>query len=76
MLATSMSTTCYLLVRPKALTLCLIWVRLVDAVTGAHLWAENYERAFSPDKLFELQDDLVIETDLDHWFPIWKLPVH
>jgi hypothetical protein len=27
--------------------------------TGAHLWAENYERAFSPETIFELQDDLV-----------------
>ena len=27
--------------------------------TGAHLWAENYERAFSPENIFELQDDLV-----------------
>jgi TolB-like protein len=34
-------------------------VQLVDAVTGAHLWAENYERPFTPDALFELQDDLV-----------------
>src|SRR5450755_2089947 len=34
-------------------------VQLVDAVTGAHLWAETYERAFSPDAVFELQDDLV-----------------
>src|ERR1700690_3424225 len=34
-------------------------VQLVDTVTGAHLWAENYERAFSPDSIFELQDDLV-----------------
>ena len=34
-------------------------VQLVDAVTGAHLWAENYERVFSPDAFFELQDDLV-----------------
>jgi serine/threonine protein kinase/tetratricopeptide (TPR) repeat protein len=34
-------------------------VQLVDATTGAHLWAENYERAFSPDAAFELQDDLV-----------------
>jgi TolB-like protein/Tfp pilus assembly protein PilF len=34
-------------------------VQLVDAVTGAHLWAENYERAFSPESIFELQDDLV-----------------
>jgi serine/threonine protein kinase/tetratricopeptide (TPR) repeat protein len=34
-------------------------VQLIDAVTGVHLWAENYERAFSPDAVFELQDDLV-----------------
>jgi len=34
-------------------------VQLVDTVTGAHLWAETYERAFSPESLFELQDDLV-----------------
>src|ERR1051326_1485751 len=34
-------------------------VRLVDAATGAHLWAENYERNFDPDSIFELQDDLV-----------------
>jgi TolB-like protein len=33
-------------------------VQLVDAVSGAHLWAENYERPFSPEALFELQDDL------------------
>ena len=34
-------------------------VQLVDAVSGAHLWAENYERTFNPDAVFELQDDLV-----------------
>ena len=34
-------------------------VQLVDAVSGAHLWAETYDRAFSPDAVFELQDDLV-----------------
>jgi len=34
-------------------------VQLVDAVSGAHLWAETYKRAFSHDALFELQDDLV-----------------
>jgi adenylate cyclase len=34
-------------------------VQLVDAKTGAHLWAENYERAFSPETVFELQDELV-----------------
>jgi TolB-like protein len=34
-------------------------VQLVDAASGAHLWAENYERAFNNDDLFALQDDLV-----------------
>jgi TolB-like protein/Tfp pilus assembly protein PilF len=34
-------------------------VQIVDAVSGAHLWAENYERTFSPESIFELQDDLV-----------------
>jgi adenylate cyclase len=34
-------------------------VQLVDAVSGAHLWADNYERAFVPEDLFSLQDDLV-----------------
>jgi TolB-like protein len=34
-------------------------VQLVDTVSGAHLWAENYERIFSLDAIFELQDELV-----------------
>jgi adenylate cyclase len=34
-------------------------VQLVDTISGAHLWAENYERSFSPETIFELQDDLV-----------------
>jgi serine/threonine protein kinase/Tfp pilus assembly protein PilF len=34
-------------------------VQLVDAVSGAHLWAETYERTFAPEAIFELQDDLV-----------------
>jgi TolB-like protein/Tfp pilus assembly protein PilF len=34
-------------------------VQLVDAISGAHLWAENYERTFSPEGIFALQDDLV-----------------
>ena len=34
-------------------------VQLVDAISGAHLWAENFERTFSPETVFELQDDLV-----------------
>jgi tetratricopeptide (TPR) repeat protein len=34
-------------------------VRLVDAASGAHLWAETYDRAFVAEEIFELQDDLV-----------------
>ncbi|HUJ39332.1 MAG TPA: protein kinase, partial [Candidatus Acidoferrales bacterium] len=36
-----------------------IAVQLVDAATGAHLWAETYARDFSSESVFELQDDLV-----------------
>lgn len=47
-------------------------VQLVDAVSGAHLWAENYERTFSPDAVFELQDDLVprIVSTVADWYGI------
>jgi TolB-like protein/Flp pilus assembly protein TadD/predicted Ser/Thr protein kinase len=34
-------------------------VQLVDATSGAHLWAETYDRTFSPEALLELEDDLV-----------------
>jgi len=34
-------------------------VQLVDASTGAHLWAETYTRPFEPDQLFAIQDELV-----------------
>ncbi len=34
-------------------------VQLVDASSGAHLWAETYERLFSPEAVFDLQDELV-----------------
>jgi serine/threonine protein kinase/tetratricopeptide (TPR) repeat protein len=34
-------------------------VQLVDTISGAHLWAETYEREFTPESLFEVQDDLV-----------------
>jgi serine/threonine-protein kinase len=36
-----------------------ITVQLVDAITGAQLWAETYDRPFKPDEIFALQDDLV-----------------
>ena len=34
-------------------------VQLVDAISGAHLWAESYDRPFTSDDLFAIQDDLV-----------------
>jgi len=34
-------------------------VQLVDTDSGAQLWAETYDRPFSPEAVFELQDDLV-----------------
>ncbi|MBA2259709.1 MAG: hypothetical protein H0W18_12510, partial [Acidobacteria bacterium] len=34
-------------------------VQLVDATTGAHLWAETYDRPFQPHQIFALQDDLI-----------------
>lgn len=33
-------------------------VQLVDTVSGAHLWADSYERSFSLETVFELQDEL------------------
>jgi TolB-like protein/tetratricopeptide (TPR) repeat protein len=36
-----------------------IAVQLVDASSGVHLWAETYDRAFRPEEIFALQDDLV-----------------
>ena len=35
-----------------------IAVQLVDASTGVHLWAETYNRTFSTDAFFDLQDEL------------------
>ena len=34
-------------------------IQLVDTVSGAHLWADSYERRFNPETVFELQDELV-----------------
>lgn len=33
-------------------------VQLVDTVSGAHLWADSYERPISQETVFELQDEL------------------
>ena len=32
---------------------------LVDATSGAHLWAETYDRTFQPEEILTLQDDVV-----------------
>jgi serine/threonine-protein kinase len=47
-------------------------VQLVDATTGSHLWAENYEREFSPENIFELQDDLVprVVSTVADWYGV------
>jgi TolB-like protein len=45
-------------------------VQLVDASSGAHLWAESYDRSFNPQAVFKLQDDLVpriVSTSADHF---------
>ena len=34
-------------------------VQLADIATGARLWAETYNRSYSPDAIFEIQDSLV-----------------
>ena len=34
-------------------------VQIVDAHTGANLWAESFDRAFDPAAIFDLQDELV-----------------
>jgi len=34
-------------------------VQLIDTRTGTHLWAETYDRIFSPESVFDLQDELV-----------------
>src|SRR6185436_8001541 len=34
-------------------------VQLIDTATGAHLWADTYNRVLQPDAIFDLQDDLV-----------------
>lgn len=44
--------------RQAGLTLRLS-VQLVDTVTGAHLWAESYDRRFDAEQIFALQDELV-----------------
>jgi adenylate cyclase len=35
-----------------------VTVQLVDAASGGHLWADSYEAALSPEKVFEVQDEI------------------
>jgi adenylate cyclase len=45
-------------------------VLLVDTTTGAHLWAETYDRPFSSEDIFALQDDLaprIVSTVADQY---------
>jgi TolB-like protein/Flp pilus assembly protein TadD len=47
-----------------------IAVQLVDTTDGAHLWAQTYEREFSPEAIFELQDELaprIVSTVADQY---------
>jgi TolB-like protein/Flp pilus assembly protein TadD len=45
-------------------------VQLVDASSGAHLWAETYDRPFVPEDIFALQDELVprIVSTVADWY--------
>ena len=47
-------------------------VQLVDASTGAHLWAETYDRAIENEKIFAIQDDLVprIVSTVADWYGV------
>jgi TolB-like protein/Flp pilus assembly protein TadD len=45
-------------------------VQLADASTGAHLWAETYDRQFRAEDIFALQDDLaprIVSTVADQY---------
>ena len=37
-----------------------VTVQLTDTITEAQLWVETYERTIDPDKIFDIQDDLVV----------------
>jgi TolB-like protein/Flp pilus assembly protein TadD len=47
-------------------------LQLLDTTSGAHVWAETYDRAFNPDAIFELQDDLVprIVSTVADWYGV------
>ena len=43
----------------QAGTALRVSVQMADSGSGAQLWAESYDRAFQPEQIFALQDDLV-----------------
>ena len=47
-------------------------VHLVDTSNGVQLWSENYQRAFSSEALFDLQDELVprIVSTVADWYGV------
>jgi TolB-like protein/lipopolysaccharide biosynthesis regulator YciM len=47
-----------------------IAVHLVDATSGAHLWAETYNRPYEADRIFEIQDEVVprIVSTVADWY--------
>ena len=47
-------------------------VQLVDTISGAHLWAETYDRPFRAEEVFPLQDDLVprIVSTVADWYGV------
>ena len=54
----------------QAGTTIRVAAQLVDSATGAHLWADAYDRQLQPDQLFVLQDELVpriVSTCGDHF---------
>ena len=49
-----------------------VGVQLVDTAKGSHLWAETYDRAFRPEDIFTLQDELVprIVSTVADWYGV------
>ena len=56
----------------RTVTKVRLSVQLIDATSGAHLWADTYDRIFSPDTVFELLDDLVprIVSTVADWYGV------
>jgi len=46
----------------KATNTVRVSVQLLDASSGAHIWAETYERRLDPENLFAVQDDITSQV--------------